>query len=110
MSLEPQQAADRVLAVVRQSGLVETDPVDFVEFLLADVQTRDLDHLAADIVDFAVQIDDLRQHVVDRLKPLREFADSAHPTPAANPRLVAENIVNAIRSIVSGRLARRSGQ
>jgi hypothetical protein len=89
---------------------VETDPVDFVEFLLADVQTRDLDHIAEDIVDFAVKIDDLRQHVVDRLKPLKEFADSKHPTPAANPRLVAQNIVNAIRAIVSGRLARGSGR
>src|SRR5574341_1399022 len=68
MNLQQQQiAVDHLTAIVRQQGVIKTDPVDFVEFLLAGVSYRDLDAIADDIVSFVLRWDDLRQHVRDRL-------------------------------------------
>ena len=108
MSLEQQHAVDHVLALVHSQGMVETDPVDFVEFLLAGVQRRDLDEIADDIVCFVLRWDDLRQHVKDRLEVQKRFADEDYRAPAADPRLAAEQIVRAIRAIVNGRLVERT--
>jgi hypothetical protein len=108
MNLERQAASDRVLTLVQRSGLVETDPVDFVEFLLAGVQTRDLDALADDIVCFVLHWDDLVKHVRDRLDVQVAYAEAAYRTPAADRRLAAEQIVAAIRAIVASRVSRGS--
>jgi len=111
MNLEPQTAAiDRVLSLVRAQGVVETDPVEFVEFLIQQgIQTRDLDALADDIVCHVLRWDDLCEHVKGRLDTLQAFQGAQYRTPASNPRLVAENIVNAIHAIVKPRLSRGSG-
>jgi len=111
MNLQQQQqtAVDRALTLVRSQGVIETDPVDFVEFLLAGVTYRDLDAIADDIVGFVVRYDDLCQHVKDRLEVQRAFREDGSDAPASEPRRAAENIVKAIHAIVSGRLARGSG-
>jgi len=101
------RACDRALTLVRQSGMVDTDPVDFVEFLLAGVTTRDLDAIADDIVCFVLQWDDLVTHVRDRLDVHLAFAESGHP---ADSRRAAENIVAAIRAIVCARVSRGDGR
>jgi len=104
-----QQAVDRVLALVRAQGIVETDPVDFVEFLLRQgLGRRDLDAIVEDIISFALHVDDLHEHVKGRLEVLQDFQGAQHPTPASDPRLVAYNIVGAIRSFVTGRLIDRT--
>jgi hypothetical protein len=98
------------LSLVRAQGVIETDPVDFVEFLLAGVQSRDLDQIADDIVCFVLRWDDLREHVKQRLEALQAFKDVRYPTPAADKRLVAENIVAALKALVYARLSRGSGR
>jgi hypothetical protein len=110
MNIQPQTVAiDRVLSLVRSQGMVETDPVDFVEFLLSGVQTRDLDQIADDIVCFVLRWDDLRQHVRDRLEVQRAYAEADYRVPAADQRRAAESIVAAIRAIVAGRFHDRIG-
>lgn len=105
MNLQQKQiAVERTLALVRQQGVIETDPVDFVEFLLAQVTYRDLDAIADDVVCFVLRWDDLCQHVKDRLDVQLAFVEAGERVPAAETRRAAVNIVDAIRAIVAGRL------
>jgi hypothetical protein len=111
MNLQQQHAAvTSALSLVRAQGVIEPDPVDFVEWLIRQgSQTRDLDSLADDIVCHVLRWDDLCEHVKGRLDTLQAFEGAQYRTPASNPRLVAENIVNAIHAIVRPRLSRGSG-
>jgi hypothetical protein len=104
-----QTAADRVLTLVRAQGVIETDPVDFVEFLLAGVQSRDLDAIADDIVCFVLRFEDLTAHVKQRLEVQQAYAEASWLTPAADRRRAAEHMVAAIRAIVTARLAHGRG-
>jgi hypothetical protein len=107
MNIQPQTVAiDRVLSLIRSQGMVETDPVDFVEFLLAGVQSRDLDAIADDIVCFVVGLEDVTKHVTDRLDVQLAFIEAGQPQER---RQAAEYIVKAIRAIVGSRLSRGSG-
>ena len=103
MNLQQQQVlVDRTLALVQQQ--VETDPVDFVEFMLKGVGYRDLDAIADDIVCFVLRMDDICQHVKDRLEVQQAYVESHYDAPAADPHVAAAQIVKAIRAIVAGRL------
>lgn len=110
MNLQQQQiAVDRALTLVRSQGVIETDPVDFVEFMLKGVSYRDLDSIADDIVCFVLRMDDICQHVKDRLEVQQAYVEAGinypeNVIPAADTRQAAENIVKAIRAIVAGRL------
>ena len=101
MNLQQQQiAVDRALTSMRH-GVSGTNPVDFVEFMLTGVGFRAQDAIAEDIVDVVLRVDDLQQHVKDRLDVHQAFLEAGRPGDA---RRAAENIVKAIRAIVAGRL------
>lgn len=101
------QAVDAVMALLPQQPVaIETDPVDFVEFLLPMVRTRDLDSIADDIVCFVVQWDDLVKHVRERLDVQRAYIERDYFPPAADQRRAAENIVTALRVLIQSRLTR----
>ena len=96
----------QVIATQQPKPELDRGVVDVVAKLLDGVTHRDLDSIADDIVCLVLQWDDLVNLVRERLTVQQAYRESAYLAPAADPRIAAETIINAIHAVVRTRVSK----